>query len=142
MKKDARSILRQIKKKWNSLSKIQRIIITHSHYDHLGGLKTFLTKILKEKQTSNINEAVQIISHEDEKVDFEKTIKNKAIKITKTIKHEEYIDEELGLKAIHTPGHTNGHLCLLFEKEKVLFLGDTIMNIFGKLSKRKSLLQP
>ncbi len=33
-----------------------------------------------------------------------------------------------GFEVIHTPGHTEGSICLLDRKEKILFSGDTIFN--------------
>ncbi len=35
---------------------------------------------------------------------------------------------ELGLRALHTPGHASNHLCYLMEDERLLFSGDHIMN--------------
>ena len=35
------------------------------------------------------------------------------------------------LKAIHTPGHSRGHCCFSFSREKLVFLGDIDMSSFG-----------
>lgn len=45
-------------------------------------------------------------------------------------------DEQLlpilsGIKVIHSPGHSAGHISLLFEKEKLLVAGDICMNTKG-----------
>ena len=32
-------------------------------------------------------------------------------------------------KIIHIPGHTNGHICFYFEKEKIAFTGDTLFSL-------------
>jgi glyoxylase-like metal-dependent hydrolase (beta-lactamase superfamily II)/8-oxo-dGTP pyrophosphatase MutT (NUDIX family) len=34
---------------------------------------------------------------------------------------------EIGLRAIHTPGHASNHLCYLLEQTKMLFTGDHVM---------------
>lgn len=38
-----------------------------------------------------------------------------------------------GIQAIHTPGHTEGHVAFLLRKSRVLFVGDAAANIFGQL---------
>ena len=40
-----------------------------------------------------------------------------------------------GLRVIHTPGHTRGSICLLLEKGRLLFAGDTIINNVDRLSR-------
>ncbi len=40
-----------------------------------------------------------------------------------------------GLRIVHSPGHTRGSICLLLEKSKVLFAGDTIINNEDRLSR-------
>lgn len=45
------------------------------------------------------------------------------------LEHEEefYIHTAMG-KALHTPGHSPGSMCFLFESEKLLIAGDTLFN--------------
>ena len=56
------------------------------------------------------------------------------------------------VKILHIPGHTLGHICFFFEKEKVAFTGDTLFSLgcgrifegdhkqmFGSLNKIKKL---
>ena len=125
MSKDVTKVTSQIEERFGSLDKIKTIVFTHRHYDHTGGLSKLLEKIGKK---------VEIISHKDEEPLFNEDFKDRGIKITKTIKHNDYIDKKLKIKAIHTPGHTFGHLCFLFENEKLLLTGDLFMNTLGRLA--------
>ena len=122
LEKDAKCIIKKINRKWGSVDKIKKILFTHRHLDHTGGLQ----EILAEMFRVNKEHKVEIICHTDEAVKFEEAVK---IKPTKTIEHETVIDKDLGLKAIHLPGHTFGHLCYFFEKAKIILLGDVVMDM-------------
>jgi glyoxylase-like metal-dependent hydrolase (beta-lactamase superfamily II) len=56
------------------------------------------------------------------------------------VHHEVADGEELevagGMRAIHTPGHTIGHVSYLLARQEgnVLFVGDAAANLFGRLS--------
>ena len=39
-----------------------------------------------------------------------------------------------GLRVVHTPGHTPGSICLYAEGHKLLFVGDTLQVIRGKVT--------
>ncbi len=54
------------------------------------------------------------------------------------VDHEVADGQELsiagGMKAVHTPGHTAGHMCYLLERHGgILFVGDAAGNVFGRL---------
>jgi glyoxylase-like metal-dependent hydrolase (beta-lactamase superfamily II) len=36
-----------------------------------------------------------------------------------------------GLKVIHVPGHTPGHIALLMPSKRILFAGDAVLNVLG-----------
>src|SRR4051794_15836436 len=39
-----------------------------------------------------------------------------------------------GLRVVHTPGHTPGSVCLYGERDRVLFVGDSLQRRFGRVS--------
>ncbi|MBI2656192.1 MBL fold metallo-hydrolase [Candidatus Woesearchaeota archaeon] len=86
--------------------KISKIILTHSHYDHIQ--KT-------DELASKTNAAVYF--HEDDFNEIKKTIKNPNIKIVKLKNNDEIKVGNIKIKIIHTPGHSPGAICLLFENK-------------------------
>jgi glyoxylase-like metal-dependent hydrolase (beta-lactamase superfamily II) len=104
--------------------KVCSIINTHGHIDH-----TYSDYYLaKEFNTS-------VFVHEADKfllnlpyfnlstifgLNF-KQVKAQALQHTNIIK-----TKTLGFKILHTPGHTPGSICILEEKNKLLFSGDTL----------------
>ena len=101
------------------------IIHTHAHLDH------FLASG-KMKETTGAKLALHRDDYflwnmlEDQcrmfEIPFEKTPPP-----DHWLEHEEEI-ELMGIqgKALHTPGHTPGSMCFLFEKQKLLIAGDTL----------------
>ncbi len=91
---------------------ISTIIITHAHWDHIGGLRALIKR-------TNAAVAAHKLEREyiSDKVD---------------ILLEEGMDIK-GLKVIHTPGHTPGHVCLLDINTGSLFVGDLMHEENGKL---------
>lgn len=90
---------------------VKQIIITHNHPDHIAALdkikKETLSKVFIGNQEFNYNNL-----HTDGK------LKN----------GEVYEAGSLKYKIMHTPGHTPGSVCLVFEDEKVIFSGDVLFN--------------
>lgn len=100
--------------------KIKKIILTHSHYDH-----TQKTNELAEKT----NAAVYF--HEDDYNEIKTAIKNPNIKVIKLKNNDEISIGNIKIKIIHTPGHSPGAICLLFQNK--LITGDTLfVNAIGR----------
>jgi glyoxylase-like metal-dependent hydrolase (beta-lactamase superfamily II) len=87
-------------------------IITHSHRDHIGGLKR-----LKEKC------GFKIASHIDE---AEKIALDTGFTVDLKLKDREFLPGCGGIQFIHVPGHTAGNVCLYIQNEALLILGDTL----------------
>eukprot|EP00347_Sterkiella_histriomuscorum_P013976 403362637 len=105
---------------------IDRILITHSHYDHFGGLFDILNIIQNRQQLglgkTQINEPMihkKLDGNQFEKEVFLKypSLEGKVQDLT----HGEVfdIDDEFELKSLFTPGHASDHFSfLLSEKNK------------------------
>ena len=104
---------------------VDLIIHTHAHLDH------FLASG-KMKETTGANLAL----HQEDLFlwnNLENQCQMFGIPYKKTPPPDQFLehDEEIGIgkvkgKAIHTPGHTPGSMCFLFESKKFLIAGDTL----------------
>tara|TARA_B100000029_G_C17363229_1_gene883302 strand:- start:81 stop:842 length:762 start_codon:yes stop_codon:yes gene_type:complete len=91
--------------------KLNYILNTHHHFDHVGGnielKKKYNAKILGFVGDKHRIPGIDITLQDNEKWNFS----NSTIKI------------------LHIPGHTLGHICFFFEKEKIAFTGDTLFSL-------------
>ena len=97
-----------IKKKYN---KLDYILNTHHHFDHVGG-----NQKLKEKYKS------KVLGSEIDK--------DRIPGIDIALKDKQNF--KLGnssLEVIFVPGHTKGHVAFYFEEEKIVFTGDTLFSL-------------
>ena len=91
--------------------KLDFILNTHHHFDHVGG-----NAELKKKYGSKI-------------LGFEKD-KKRIPAIDILLKDgQEFKIGSLDFKTIFIPGHTSGHIAFYLEKEKVIFTGDTLFSL-------------
>tara|TARA_B100001146_G_scaffold214695_1_gene216225 strand:- start:6 stop:767 length:762 start_codon:yes stop_codon:yes gene_type:complete len=91
--------------------KLNYILNTHHHFDHVGG-NLELKKIYNAKVVGFVGD-----KHRIPEIDI--TLSN----------NEKWIFGNETVKILHIPGHTLGHICFFFEKEKIAFTGDTLFSL-------------
>ena len=91
--------------------KLDYILNTHHHFDHIGG-NIELKKIYNAKVVGYIGDKHRIPG-------IDVTIKD----------NEQWTFGNSTVKIIHIPGHTLGHICFFFQKEKIAFTGDTLFSL-------------
>ena len=116
---------------------ITKVIFTHAHLDHIGGILSL---------KSDYRNKFTLYCHEDEK-DYLLLPDNRYISplmgaeiqapfIDQTLHNNEQLNfGDFNFQIIHTPGHTEGSLCLYDEEKKILFSGDCVFpeGSFGRV---------
>jgi glyoxylase-like metal-dependent hydrolase (beta-lactamase superfamily II) len=117
-----------------AFERLTKVILTHQHYDHLGGLPEIL---------SASEHHIEVLAHAQDKpyiegdkpllkYDPSNGLPPKAI-VDTVIQDNEVLPFLGGLSVIHTPGHTPGHISLYHENSKTLITGDATIADGGKL---------
>ena len=109
------------------LHQIRQILLTHEHYDHVGGVQDI---VRATKGTAQIFAHKDVVSKlKDGKSTFAEMIGRVMPKIDVDVPLVDGQQLTLGdqtFKVLVTPGHSIGSLCFYSKKCEVLFSGDTI----------------
>ena len=104
---------------------LQGILLTHGHYDHILAAET-----LREQYNAKIyagKEESDILAQPDKNLSVYIGGSPLAIKADELLSDgQEFKLAEIYIKAIHTPGHTQGGMCYYIEQEGILLSGDTL----------------
>jgi glyoxylase-like metal-dependent hydrolase (beta-lactamase superfamily II) len=146
-KGSADSIFKAISKAGKNPKDIRRIILTHLHKDHAGSAAEIRRRL-----------NIPVLAHEADALLIEKgaggrpsyigspgllnwlafnlfikgaPMDTEPVRVDQQLKDQQVLDIAGGIKIIHTPGHTKGHIALLIPEENLLIAGDLCANMFG-----------
>jgi glyoxylase-like metal-dependent hydrolase (beta-lactamase superfamily II) len=125
-----RKLLRGIAATGASPRDVRRLVVTHAHPDHAGGVARLAAAT-----------GADVLSHEREAVYLRdgrspRFGTGRTGSFPKATVAEEFVDDTVlpiggGLRVLHTPGHSPGHVSLLHEATGVLITGDALFNVRG-----------
>ncbi|MGA8113505.1 MAG: MBL fold metallo-hydrolase [Actinocatenispora sp.] len=124
-------------------SNVTRILLTHAHGDHAGG-------VAKLRKLTGASVAVHPREADNVRTGKPPDVERLTLfaRLTRMLPGDSFTpvepDEELhdgqtipvagGVQVIHTPGHTPGHVSLLHRPTGVLLTGDSLFNWRGRMS--------
>ena len=101
------------------------ILITHGHFDHIAGAaalaretgaKVCIHEADAEKLASNRKSLAYLFAQQIEPIAADVLLHD----------GDELDAAGLSIRALHTPGHSEGGVCYLIEAERTIFCGDTL----------------
>ncbi len=143
----APALYQSLKEALKEVERLEYILLTHSHYDHCGGLSYLRRKmpgikVIASRRTADIfkkDEAINFMNklskEVEESVEFSKFFEGEDISISKdllnvdiVVKDGDTIDlgEGVELSVLETPGHTRCSISFYMRPDKALFSGESV----------------
>ena len=113
-----------------SFDKLKVIILTHQDIDHIGSLPEIVQEYNHIKVYAHALDKPYIQGNLPLLKDGNVENSSKS-KVDDTLKDGQELTYCGGIRVIHTPGHTPGHISLYLEKSKTLIAGDSMYSVNG-----------
>ncbi|MEY3734655.1 MAG: hypothetical protein RL347_2014, partial [Actinomycetota bacterium] len=123
---------------------VQRIVLTHAHFDHAGGAARMVDETSVSGVDVHADDAGYVRTGTKPPGDTASTAGRLlarapwgdfvATPVAQELADGQVLDVAGGLRVIHTPGHTPGHVSLLHPDSGVLITGDSIFNMNSRMA--------
>lgn len=136
-------IVAQLREAGREPGDVKRILVTHAHPDHVGGLPELRRQTGAEVICSELERpvvqgevAIGMISPHKELLAARRLKPPPTLlegtPVDRTVGEGDALDEVLGgLRVLLTPGHALGHITFWQPERRIAFCGDVIMNLAG-----------
>lgn len=116
-----RAILAYLQKHAIAPSQVRKILLTHLHRDHTGGLRRMI-ELTKARTFAHWIEAEFLAGRPP--YDGPGVPPAEPVEVDERLKDGDAVDAAGGLVVYHTPGHTPGHVAFYQPERRILFPGD------------------
>jgi glyoxylase-like metal-dependent hydrolase (beta-lactamase superfamily II) len=123
---------------------VQRILLTHAHFDHAGGAARMVEETSADGVDVHADDAGYVRTGTKPPGDTASTAGRllarapwgdfRATPVAQELIDGQVLDVAGGVRVLHTPGHTPGHISLLHPGSGVLITGDSIFNMNSRMS--------
>jgi hydroxyacylglutathione hydrolase len=107
--------------------KVKQIVVTHAHIDHVGGAAR-LKRLTGAPILLNQNDTA-LLKMLDTQAAWLGMAPPEKVQIDQPLADGDKVEAgKLSATVLHTPGHTEGSVCLYFQAEEKLIAGDTLFS--------------
>jgi glyoxylase-like metal-dependent hydrolase (beta-lactamase superfamily II) len=140
-------IEKDLQSQGHQLNKVKRILITHAHPDHIGSLgalkkATGAAVYVHRRDASVVRGDEPIVMPKPQDLQGTTRVissmmrppKMEPASVERELQEGDTLDEVMpGLCVVDTPGHSPGHVGFWLPSKRLLFGGDVVMRLFGKM---------
>lgn len=122
---------------------VQRIVLTHAHNDHAGGAARMVETTAVDGVQAHAGDApylragqappISAVSPVGRLIARVQDLSFAPVPVEQELADGQVIDILGGMRVVHTPGHTPGHISLLHPGTGVLITGDCILNPLSRM---------